>query len=944
MPMKQPRFIEIFELPDFLSDYTLAGQSESERMAHHWRRWTQSLGGLWTSQQSTFGIFFLWKAQQRVIHIYAGATSEESLRTLQVILQSIGIYSFGSCELKLGSYHKGFLISQGESRLHFSLLNKEFRQGPANMGQVVKSTSGFTDKFPKEFRLHENIEEGLQVIYQIHPFWGPGGAFLLPFDVIYQQQSDVLLCMLVKPYIDTYGLHEILRKLSDVSRECDSAAEQYIESPAVSGQKVSLPRRISDPQLKWCAQVYAAHLRRLTNPFLVIGACFSDDDTAARQVAQAVANSIHEERSFEPPAGEVSFLPQSAQVIPLESSTQEFAEKLLQLNMDEQDLIKISSPVLNVADRSSYLPAILRYLCDARGSATLFRFPVNINSGIPGVVVRQRPPDFHPGIANQSPRRCLTVPNSPQVEEKSISVGKLRTGDMLQIPLNDFVKHVLIVGTTGSGKTNTALNVICQLANHRIPFMVIEAAKKEYRHLALLEEMKGKIRIYTVGNELCSPIRINPFELLEGVRVEAHISRLQACFEAALPQDIGSLSSILNEALHKTYFEKGWDELDVYEHPDHRKFPTMDDFIDSVENIINERYSGEIQQNMRGVLLGRLKPFQMGSKRRTFNVIRSEPSIDLLFESNVIIELEELNLEEKALFSLFLITFLREYCDKKRRISSELQHITLIEEAHNVLEQVGSADGNATRADTRYKAVQAFCQTLAEIRAYGEGLIIVDQSPVKLARDAIRNTNIQIVHLLRDTYDRNAMTSAMIMDPLQSEYVGKLSVGEAAIFYPGLEKATFIRTNRFPQASTKMLGDNQVKEMMGNREVRPLPFRGCEFCEARCKHREDAEKRIRNDDYVQKHIQNYLDSSSKEQNPHHIKVMAREFSEELLKLTHGDADYAWCLLVQYFAEKSKKQRRPPVGIRPIMEHLRQTGRQHLPQSSSHQENLHSRFP
>jgi hypothetical protein len=160
MPMKQPRFIEIFELPDFLSDYTLAGQSESERMAHHWRRWTQSLGGLWTSQQSTFGIFFLWKAQQRVIHIYAGATSEESLRTLQVILQSIGIYSFGSCELKLGSYHKGFLISQGESRLHFSLLNKEFRQGPANMGQVVKSTSGFTDKFPKEFRLHENIEEG----------------------------------------------------------------------------------------------------------------------------------------------------------------------------------------------------------------------------------------------------------------------------------------------------------------------------------------------------------------------------------------------------------------------------------------------------------------------------------------------------------------------------------------------------------------------------------------------------------------------------------------------------------------------------------------------------------------------------------------------------------------------------------------------------------------
>ena len=926
---KQPRFVEIGDLPDFLSDYTLVGQNESERMLNHWLRWAQSLGGLWTTQQSTFGLFFFWEASRRTVHLYAGASSENDLETLIIVLQSSGIYSIKRCGATLSDllrskghaapFPYGWLITQGESQLHFSSLGKETNRDSTNYAISGKFTSGFTDKFPSEFRLYEKANEGLQVIYQVHPFWGPGGAFLLPFDVIFQQKSDVLLCVLIRPYTNIDNLRSIVKKLSDVSRECESAAEQYVESPSVGGQRVSLPRRVSDPQLKWCAQVYAAHLRRLTNPFLLFGACFSGNQMAARQVAQAIANTIHEERSFEPPAGEAYFLPQSAQILPLNQlrgselrSNQELfvgtiLNMCLSLSIDEQFLVRIPSRALSLVPQQNpeplasqpkpnasqsesrqLLPAILRYLCDARGAATLFRFPVNINSGIPGIVVRQRPPDFHPGV--------LT---SVQQGDRSISIGRLRTGNPVEISVDDLCKHALVVGTTGSGKTNTALNIVHQLAQHKIPFMVIESAKKEYR--SLLSLMENQLRIYTVGNELCSPIRINPFELLEGVRVESHISRLQTCFEAALPQDFGSLSSILAEALHNTYAQKGWSELDVYSPDDTREFPMMEDFISAVSQVIDKRYRGEIQQNMRGVLLGRLEPFRLGSKRRMFNVLRSEPSIETLFNNPVILELDELNLDEKALFALFLIVFLREYCDRKRQITSKLQHIMLIEEAHNVLEQVGSVGSEGTRADTRHKAVQAFCQMLAEIRAFGEGLIIVDQSPVKLARDAIRNTNIQIVHLLRDSHDREAMTTAMIMDPLQSEYVGKLRVGEAAIFYPGLEKSTFIRTDAFkPEGYKQNISDEEIKTRMKDRsEVRPLPHRGCERCTARCEFQEQARKQLMT---AAKDINRFLSDFAAAEKTEERERILHKFTDMLWEKGENKLDYAWCIFVQYYAK------------------------------------------
>ena len=71
-------------------------------------------------------------------------------------------------------------------------------------------------------------------------------------------------------------------------------------------------------------------------------------------------------------------------------------------------------------------------------------------------------------------------------------------------------------------------------------------------------------------------------------------------------------------------------------------------------------------------------------------------------------------------------------------------------------------------ANLRARAVETFVNRLSEIRRYRQGIIVAEQIPSKLAPDAIKNTNLKIVHRLLAQDDRAALGAAVNMTEAQA--------------------------------------------------------------------------------------------------------------------------------------------------------------------------------
>lgn len=837
--------LQIPFLPDFLLDHTLLGKEAPERIVEYCRRWTQFVSGLWRSKNDvTYALRFDLNITDRSIDIYilgrlhTSANSEGQNQALILLADLHRMLEYFGFEPTLLTSQKLHSLAQAQTYSHYfevcqeEVLTPIRKDTPINppAGQRSNSPNNPEDQFsiPKEFICE--IEQK-PCLYGIRPWWGAGGTFLIPFNAIAAQNAPVSICILLAP-TQLSSAEQAL--IAEIAREAESIAAMQTKQLNFGN---SPSQNKTDPQLRWESRIYAAELRRLTHPFLTTIFCCSDDAAAAQQVAYAFASTLREEKSDEPPLGETEAIPPGAKVIHYAH------DSYLQIACQYLDFTPLISPIHSHNAPHSHLLR-LRYLLDGRGAACAFRFPVSVQGGVPGIPVKQRPPDFHPG------------PRKETIPADAIDLGKFHVGGRAYVSKNAFTKHALITGFTGSGKSNTSLYLLDQFyRKFQIPFLVIESAKKEYRGLRNVDIFSRKLRIYTLGNETISPLRFNPFELIPGVRVESHIANLQTCFEGALPH-VGPLPSVIAESLEIVYRQQGWQLTDYGSNSgqDPRQFPTMSNFYETVEEVLKNRgYLGEVKSNLEAAIKGRIKPLLMGSKGLMFSQSLSYPSAEELFNHPVILEMNDLNEQDKSLVMMFLLTLLREY--RELNPSKDLIHITLVEEAHNVLANVasmGTQEGGAS--DVKARAVQAFCNMLAEVRAYGEGLIIADQSPEKLARDAMRNTNVQIAHQLRDAHDREAIANAMIMSEEQRDYLGKCEPGRAAVFYTGLQKATFIDVPVYKDKPTPVLienqwcgfddhpqprlSDQQVREYMKRFSSIPKQKVNCSICRYECEYRE----------------------------------------------------------------------------------------------------------
>lgn len=151
----------------------------------------------------------------------------------------------------------------------------------------------------------------------------------------------------------------------------------------------------------------------------------------------------------------------------------------------------------------------------------------------------------------------------------------------------------------------------------------------------------------------------------------------------------------------------------------------------------------------------------------------------------------------------FLLSFLYEHRqaeDLLRReaqpgneagVPSGLRHLLMVEEAHRLLGSAAAAGknrGDVAGEDAGARAVGLFVDMLAEIRAYGQGLVIVEQIPTKLVPEAIKNTNLKVMLRLTSEDDRDVLGEAMNFTYEQKRFVTGLRTGQCVVFEEALEQ------------------------------------------------------------------------------------------------------------------------------------------------------------
>ena len=470
---------------------------------------------------------------------------------------------------------------------------------------------------------------------------------------------------------------------------------------------------------------------------------------------------------------------------------------------------------------------LLSVIGDARDASCAFRLPVAVDGTVPG---------FRVG------RGYFGHAEAFQTAEPSIRIGRIPGSDRLvTLPVRSLTKHALVAGSTGSGKTTTVLEILRQLwLDHRMPFLVIEPVNSDaddYRMLAA-EPGFGELEVLTAGDEGARPLRFNPFEVPQGVLVGEHMANLLASFKAAFGL-WEPLPSIYADALSLTYLRGGFLSSERPVVPDAgtsagagdgvavRRWPTVVEFMRAMREVTADLgYAGEVKANIEAASIRRAQQLVRGATASVF--LTSLPNdIARLLDHPVILELKSLGSgDEQALMMALLLNAVTEHYQAARGASADLVHVTVVEEAHRLLAR-SHGTKVAEEAQAKEKAAEAFANTLAENRKYGEGVIIAEQLPTKLVQDAVKNTNLKIMHRLTAEDDRRYVGETMGFDDSQLRFATRLAVGEALTY-----------SDEFAEAVHVMVTPQLHRRAPEPVRPRPLPpFTACELCRSPCLYR-----------------------------------------------------------------------------------------------------------
>lgn len=468
----------------------------------------------------------------------------------------------------------------------------------------------------------------------------------------------------------------------------------------------------------------------------------------------------------------------------------------------------------------------LRTLINTREFVRMVNFPL---SNIPGVPVCRIAADT--GLRNIDSKEDKTKLVLGNQIYRGLELNKYP----YSMPTALLAKHSLVCGINGSGKTNTILGILSKLLSVETPFLVIEPAKQEYVDWAVTSNLKlseGKyhgdkeaarhdpqwISVYIPGRkkwngEEIDELSINPFDFVwlnkDGTpKTLEHIDRLKTIINAALPMQ-ESLPILMEELIFAVYgvpfsAANPGEKAPCWLPPDSRyRTPNFDEripvptFVQMANHLprLFERltYAKDVQRNLQAALKTRIESFKRGWRKPLLNKDlprHSAEDWERLFGHPTVINLTSLTSDEdKAFFMAVILMFIYEYRQEVSELpatlaaksqDSGLKHLLVIEEAHRVL---GRSEGavSAFAAAPKQKVSEMFSNMISEVRAYGQGILIADQIPSRLNEDAVKNTNLKIVHKLVSSDDRKSMATALNLWDDQERVIGDLNVGEALV-------------------------------------------------------------------------------------------------------------------------------------------------------------------
>ena len=399
---------------------------------------------------------------------------------------------------------------------------------------------------------------------------------------------------------------------------------------------------------------------------------------------------------------------------------------------------------------------------------------------------------------------------TPDKDGEIISLGNLvQSGNEIDTKVylekSALNKHIFITGVTGTGKTTTCQKLLLE---SELPFLVIEPAKTEYRIL-MNNEKTEDILIFTLGNDKVAPFRLNPFEFFEGESITSRVDMLKAAMEASFDME-AAIPQIIESAMYSCYEDYGWnidtDENEKFDNPYDEgvySFPTLEDLLNKIEiEVTKHDFDDRLKKDYIGSITARLQGLLVGSKGQMLN---SRRSIDFreLIEKKVVLEIEGIkNGTEKSLVMGFILTNLCEALRAKYNKDKHFKHITLIEEAHRLLSKYSAGDSL-----NKKNSVETFADMLAEVRKYGESLIIADQIPNKMTPEVLKNTNTKIVHKIFAEDDKEAIGNTISLSKEQKDFLSSLPTGRAIVFSQSWTKAVQVQIEQMTNTTSDEIID-----------------------------------------------------------------------------------------------------------------------------------------